>query len=414
MRRRRVERLIVRAEVALAEGDTDEVRDALAEMRCLDPALPQIAALEEKLAEAATQPAGATAIAVPSIELGDPESAIGIADSITAIAGRETAFGDPDAIDIEPFVPAFADSLPVVQQPAGDRRGYALLIAAASLMMAAAGAGTYWFYRSPQPDDAAATQSAAPAVVSSPAANIADRPAAPGSAPVLGDSADIQVETVEAAMVESLPERQPDAPPAAPEPPKSEGHEATSDAPAQRPLPAATSGISVPLAESTAAIEPAPAVAELRKDVPVEARNVAPAPVPDLTIVPPKLERTNPAPVPARLSEDAAVRGILDRYAEAYSRLDASAAQEIWPKVNRSALSHAFDGLASQQVSLDRCDVDVHGVTARAICAGSATWAPKIGNGGSRTEPRNWTFQLAKAGSDWQIVSARVQQPQNK
>jgi len=128
----------------------------------------------------------------------------------------------------------------------------------------------------------------------------------------------------------------------------------------------------------------------------------------------PAPERANADPLPARASDDAAVRGILGRYAEAYSRLDASAAQEIWPAVNRSALSRAFDGLASQQVSLERCDVDVHGGTARAICAGSATWAPKVGNGNARTEPRNWTFQLAKAGTDWQIVSARVQQPQNK
>ena len=105
--------------------------------------------------------------------------------------------------------------------------------------------------------------------------------------------------------------------------------------------------------------------------------------------------------------------GVLNRYASAYSRLDASAAPEVWPAVNRSALSRAFDSLASQRVSLDRCAVDVRGTSALARCAGSATWSPKIGNGGSRTEARNWTFQLAKAGTAWQIVSARVQN-QNK
>lgn len=300
----------------------------------------------------------------------------------------------------------------MLEAPVAERRIHGLLIAAAALMMAATGAGTYWLYRSPQQDDAAA-QSAAAAVVAAnePSAAAA---AAPVSAPVLGDSADVQVETVEATMVESLParERQPDVQPPTLEP--SQPPPEASDVPSPHPLPAATSGIDVPVAQSTGPLEPPPLTSQPRRDVPVEARNVTPTPLPDLNALPPKLEHTNPDPVSVRPSDDAAVRGILDRYAEAYSRLDASAAQEVWPAVNRSALSRAFDGLASQQVSLERCDVDVHGITARAICAGSATWAPKIGNGNSRTEPRNWTFQLAKAGTDWQIVSARVQQPQNK
>ena len=104
-----------------------------------------------------------------------------------------------------------------------------------------------------------------------------------------------------------------------------------------------------------------------------------------------------------------AVRAVLNRYAAAYSHLDAAAAQAVWPAVNRPALSRAFEGLASQRVSLERCDIDVNAATARATCAGSATWSPRIGNGGRRTETRMWSFQLAKAGADWQIVTARVQ-----
>jgi hypothetical protein len=116
-----------------------------------------------------------------------------------------------------------------------------------------------------------------------------------------------------------------------------------------------------------------------------------------------------PAPPPPRIDENSAVRTVLHRYADAYSRLDASAAQQVWPGVNRVALSRAFDGLASQDISLGKCAVDVSGESARATCAGAATWAPKVGGGGARTEPRAWTFQLAKAGADWQIVNARVQ-----
>jgi hypothetical protein len=102
------------------------------------------------------------------------------------------------------------------------------------------------------------------------------------------------------------------------------------------------------------------------------------------------------------------VRNVLGRYASAYSALDVDAATRVWPGVNRGALARAFDGLASQQVSLGDCRIDVTGAKAQARCAGRATWTPKIGSG-TRTESRNWTFELARAGNDWQIVSARVQ-----
>ena len=72
-----------------------------------------------------------------------------------------------------------------------------------------------------------------------------------------------------------------------------------------------------------------------------------------------------------------AVRAVLNKYAAAYSHLDAAAAQAVWPAVNRPALSRAFEGLASQRVSLERCDIDVNAATARATCAGSATWSPE-------------------------------------
>jgi hypothetical protein len=104
-----------------------------------------------------------------------------------------------------------------------------------------------------------------------------------------------------------------------------------------------------------------------------------------------------------------AVLDVLNKYAAAYSRLDAGAAQEVWPAVNRPALARAFDGLASQHVALERCDVSLSTESAHANCNGFATWSPKIGNSVAHTDACNWTFQLAKAGTDWQIVSARVQ-----
>ncbi|MGH9408060.1 MAG: hypothetical protein ACRD1V_01245, partial [Vicinamibacterales bacterium] len=109
--------------------------------------------------------------------------------------------------------------------------------------------------------------------------------------------------------------------------------------------------------------------------------------------------------------DDALVRRVLDRYAAAYSQLDAEAAQQVWPGVNRTALARAFDDLQSQQVSLGSCRIDVQGDAARAACAGMATWSPKIGDRTLHTESRRWNFELAKSGPAWQIVSAQVGLP---
>jgi hypothetical protein len=114
-----------------------------------------------------------------------------------------------------------------------------------------------------------------------------------------------------------------------------------------------------------------------------------------------------PADAPPPSAEG--VRNTLDRYAAAYSALDAAAAQRVWPAVNQAALARAFGALASQRVSLGECRIDLRDTTARARCTGSATWAPRIGDGSSRTETREWLFDLVRAGTDWQILSARAQ-----
>jgi hypothetical protein len=153
--------------------------------------------------------------------------------------------------------------------------------------------------------------------------------------------------------------------------------------------------------EPAPALPPAPAMttSAVSASIPVGVLDLpaaAPAPVPT-------------APAPAESAQEPAVRSVLNRYASAYSALDADAAQRVWPGVNRTALSRAFDGLASQQISLSDCRIDVAGTSARATCSGTATWAPKIGGGGSQSEARSWSFELARAGSGWEIVSARVQ-----
>lgn len=109
---------------------------------------------------------------------------------------------------------------------------------------------------------------------------------------------------------------------------------------------------------------------------------------------------------PATL-EEPRVRAALSRYEAAYSGLDASAAQAVWPGVDERSLARAFDTLQSQRVSLGRCSVQVEGATANASCSGSITWTPKVG-GGSQTAARQWRFELASGNGGWQIARAEV------
>jgi len=102
------------------------------------------------------------------------------------------------------------------------------------------------------------------------------------------------------------------------------------------------------------------------------------------------------------------VRSVLARYAAAYSDLDVDAVRRVWPSVNRAALARAFANLDSQRVSLGDCRIQVDNDAARARCSGSATWTPRVGNG-TRTDRRTWDFDLEKSAVGWQIVNARVQ-----
>jgi hypothetical protein len=102
------------------------------------------------------------------------------------------------------------------------------------------------------------------------------------------------------------------------------------------------------------------------------------------------------------------VRSVLSRYESAFSQLDAGAAARLYPAVDRKALSRAFSTLSAQQIRFDDCRIQVTQATARATCAGKASWTPKVG-GGPREEARHWQFDLKQVGGDWQIGSVRVQ-----
>ena len=102
------------------------------------------------------------------------------------------------------------------------------------------------------------------------------------------------------------------------------------------------------------------------------------------------------------------VRAVLTGYEHAYSALDADAASRVFPTVDRKALSRAFSSLSAQQIQFDDCRIQIQQGSARATCAGTARWTPKVG-GGSQQQARRWEFALQQASTGWKIGSVRVQ-----
>jgi len=107
--------------------------------------------------------------------------------------------------------------------------------------------------------------------------------------------------------------------------------------------------------------------------------------------------------------ETRAIATLLDRYEQAFSALDANAAQAVWPSVDVKALGKAFDQLDEQTFALEGCDIHVAGARAEAECAGNARYIRKVGNRALRVEPRHWHFRLRQLNDQWVIdaVDAR-------
>jgi hypothetical protein len=110
----------------------------------------------------------------------------------------------------------------------------------------------------------------------------------------------------------------------------------------------------------------------------------------------------------APADETAGVREVLARYVDAYAALDAGAVAVVWPTVDQPALGRAFEALQAQNIRFNRCSVTVSGATARAMCAGTVVWTPRIGGRRSREDERTWTFSLTQRDASWAIVNAEV------
>lgn len=403
MRRRRIERLLARARVAHEEGHEDEARAALDE-------------IEELSGGPFAQSPGQESPEIVFCQVADDDL---------------TVFDTEAAVEFDPVVPSFApdenylEDLPLyphLSSPSETQRSQWGPRAAAFL---AACAVLFWLAgpRESQAPAAAGVEAKSPSVDPSTQSAVAAtrqlavQPIAESAttepAPLRLDVTDLS----EAALVD----RAADAtdPPVslaglAVAEPRATGPEPAvrpdavmalaAVAPPEQPTPSPLAGVPISSAPTLEAVAPpAAAPAAPPAPPPVESAPVTSPPAPSPSPEPP---READAPALAAVAA-AGVRATLLRYETAYSRLDVNAAGAVWPALDRKALARAFDGLASQAVSLGSCEVRIVGESAIADCAGSATWTPKVG-GRSHRQARQWQFQLRNVDAGWQIVSATV------
>lgn len=331
--------------------------------------------------------------------------------------------------DVDDWASVELDARPVT--PGGQRRGrgraVGALLAVASMTLAASLWYLGWPLTALPIDVASQFSTPLPLPAATAPALIADRPAPPASvlepadaepspAPALiGRPAPLEAASgVPAAAAPSDAEpSNPVRPPASP--PLSQVYAARAPEPVGVPSPETTTraiesaapGAGIPYASvGSSAVSPPPAPATR----PSEDSPVA-VPTPAATAV--VAEGGAPVPrasLPARpaKTDEMDVQTVLQRYERAYGQLDARAAQAVWPSVDVRALTRAFQGLESQALEFDRCELAVQGAVASADCLGRATYVRRVGSKAPRTEARAWSFRLRKIEDDWQILKVEI------
>jgi hypothetical protein len=102
-------------------------------------------------------------------------------------------------------------------------------------------------------------------------------------------------------------------------------------------------------------------------------------------------------------SDIQAVRLALKQYETAYDKLDVAAAANVWPSLDRRALTRAFATLRAQTVTIQDCDIRVDGPSASARCHGVIEFIPKIGGTSPSRTPTEWLFVMNRDQNDWKI-----------
>lgn len=245
----------------------------------------------------------------------------------------------------------------------------------------------------------------------------------PNTVPSAGEAVTPPVEPPRAAPVpvpvEPRPTREPAVALPAPVPARTEPSTVRQEDP---PTPVATAGATAASTPSPAPdinLPPiAPAVTPASLPGAMPAGPAPGAPVVDQDAPAARAFGRDPAPAAVRaggavaiptVPDEERVRRTLQQYQRAYEALDAQSAQAVWPRVDGVALQRAFDGLSSQRLMFDNCQVQVRGTFGSAVCHGTTRYVPKVGSREPRVEPRTWTFALRKAGDEWQIDSARAE-----
>jgi hypothetical protein len=102
--------------------------------------------------------------------------------------------------------------------------------------------------------------------------------------------------------------------------------------------------------------------------------------------------------------ERTAIQQVLDQYQHAFDNLDVGAASAVWPTLDTAALERAFAGIREQNLSFDRCDVELSMRVATAVCPGWVTFVRRVGSARPEVRRVSWTFALERASDRWQIA----------
>jgi len=385
MRRRCVERYLARARTAIASGQPDQARVAIAEVRYLDPLEPALAELDRQIEAAAAAPiiVRVTAVVAARVAAMRPAATASEPRAVRPLVVAAAVLGP--IVTLGPLFlwappPDYGSRTPpgTVATPQSQPPGAIALAATPAEPAVEASAGV----ADPRADVRAGAESSPVSqdVPPEPAAKPSEEPAAPSG--ILVPATPVEPPPASLASVTRTPEP---AAPALPESPVT----------ALLELPAGLNPTVPPPPP-----EPAPG------SIPAHPDATPPSAAPDDTVRDaPRTERPTVAAAPAPIDGREQVRRVLSKYESAYNALDAGAVRSVWPGVDEASLEHAFSALESQRVWLGACEVTVNGSTANARCAGAASWKPKVGT--EVRGARRWTFDLRNASGEWQIV--RVQ-----
>ena len=94
---------------------------------------------------------------------------------------------------------------------------------------------------------------------------------------------------------------------------------------------------------------------------------------------------------------------LLQRYETAYSRMDASAAVEVWPSADQEVLTRTFTAMREQRLRLHDCTISGAGAQASGTCRGTLRYRPRVGDHSTRLRYGTWRFAMEREDGRWLI-----------